>query len=145
MKGFTTPWENYSKCFEIQIYSKTIQTLKLQYCKIYELSAIDAEQLKEIQIESDYWCFCLYHAQSSVDESGSLYDDPEDPPGRLAGILARGCPNLERYNGMDLKSLARNGSWLEELQSHKGEGLYSEQSRCAMCRYRGREALVGGF
>ena len=94
----------------------------------------------------------MYHAQSPVDEYGSsLYVDPEDPPGRLAGILARGCPNLERYNGMDLKSLARNGSWLEELENHKGEGnhkggeLQSEESRCAMCWYRDREALGGGF
>jgi len=137
LKAFTMPWGDYSRNVEIQIFSRTIQTLKLQYSKNCELTCIDADKLKEIQISSDYYfCFCLYHAQSTVD--GRLAYDPDDPPGRLAGILAQGCPNLEKYNGMDLTSLVRNGSWLEELKYHKGEGLDTEdksvENRCQQCR-----------
>jgi len=133
LKGFTMPWGDHSRYFEIQIFSRTIQSLKLQYSKNCELTHIDADKLKEIQIISDYYSFCFYHAQSTVD--GWLAGDPYDPPGRLAGILAQGCPNLEKYNGMDLTSLVRNGSWLEELKYHKGEGLDTEDtSHCAQCR-----------
>ena len=53
LKGFTMHWGDYSKCFELQICSKTIQTLKLQYSKNVDLSVIDAEQLKKIQIVSN--------------------------------------------------------------------------------------------
>ena len=59
--------------------------------------------------------------------------DPSDPPGRLAGILANGCPSLEKYNGMDLRALGKNGSWLAELKNHKGQGVNKEDCEVQTC------------
>jgi len=138
LKGFSMPWSDSGR-FEIEIFSKSIQTLKLQCNKNCELTAIEAENLKEITIITDYHSFCFYHAQSMLD--GWLSHDPSDPPGRLAGILAHGCPSLEKYNGMDLKALGQNGSWLAELKHHKGEGLDKESSEaetCSQCNYQSK-------
>ena len=75
--------------------------------------------------------FCFYHAQCSVNEY--FMEDPSDPPGSLARILAEGCPKLEDFNGMNLTSLVKAGTWLEELRHHKGEGL-GEDSFCSHCK-----------
>jgi len=129
LKGFIMPWDD-SGFYELQIYSKTIRKLKLSYSKNMELTDIVAGNLKELLIASDsiYNSYCLFHAPSTVFVTG-----PSDPPSRLAVILARGCPNLEKYNGMDLTSMSRNGSWLEELVHHKGEGVHSEYGEAQSC------------
>jgi len=112
LNGIAKSWD-MSKDFELKIYSETIQTLKIQNSKNMELTEIVANNLKEIQIISDYYCtFCLLHAHSD----------------RLAGVLARGCPNLEKYNGIDL--LPRNGSLLEVLDSQVRGGLNRDDNMC---------------
>lgn len=131
LKGFSMPWDQDSGFFKIEIFSKSIQTFKLQCSKNCELATIEAENLKEITMRTDYWSFCLYHAQSTVDYM--LSSDPSDPPGRLAGILANGCPSLEKYNGMDLRALGKNGSWLAELKNHKGQGVNKEDCEVQTC------------
>jgi hypothetical protein len=49
-------------------------------------------------------------------------NDESHPPGRFVGILAKGCPRLELYNGLDLESMrkkSKDGSWKSELRLHK--------------------------
>ena len=99
LKGFNTPWEEYTECFGMEIFSDTIQVLKLDYySKTFELAAIKAVNLKEIQISSDFW----YRNQD---------------PRSLARILSEGCPNLEKYNCRDLGNLDRNEQFVEQLSA----------------------------
>ena len=98
LKGFNTPWESYTECFGIEIFSDTIQVLKLHYSKTFELAAIKAVNLKEIQIISDFW-----------------YGNQD--PRRLARILSEGCPNLEKYNCRDLCNLDRNEHFVDQLST----------------------------
>jgi len=107
-----------SGVYGIQIFSKSIQMLKLQFGKNCQLSAIEAEKLKEIVIMTESVYSIYYHAQLPLQR---LWDCRELFPGNLRSILAQGCPNLEKYNDMDLTILGKNRAWLTELQYHKGE------------------------
>jgi len=98
LKGFRTPWESYTDTFGIEIVSDTIKVLKLHYSKTFELSAIKAVNLEEIEISSDFWT----RGQA---------------PASLAEILTIGCPNLVKYNCRDLRTIDRGGNWLEQLNN----------------------------
>jgi len=128
LKGFSMPEYDI---VGIKIFSHSIQYLKLEYGKEFEIETIEAANLRKIEIASRYWTFCFYHAQCMV--NGYLVDDASDPPGRLAKVLAEGCPRLEKYNDMDLTSLGQAGSWLQALRHHKGEGLNGDDNFCAQC------------
>jgi len=129
LKGVVVSWEADQTDYYLEIVSDSIEVLKLEYHKNYHLGAIEARKLQSLQVSTSYWHFCLYHALSM--EDGYLVDDENDPPGRLVGILATGCPKLELYNGLDLKSMrekSKDGGWMSELRFHKGEGIDSEAS-----------------
>jgi hypothetical protein len=59
-------WEDDHSDYYLEIGSDSIEVLKLQYHKNYHLVAIEARNLKNLQIDSCFQ-FCLYHSQSSQD------------------------------------------------------------------------------
>jgi len=97
LKGFKMPWEPYTDFFGIEIFSDSIQVLKLHYSKNFELAAIKARNLKNIEISSDFW--------------------RSQDPTRLALILYKGCPNLEKYNCRALCNLDRDEHFVEKLST----------------------------
>jgi hypothetical protein len=144
LKGFSVPWDHKgtSDQYFLNIESNSIETLTVEYSKCFELGRINAKNLKEINIASNYNTFCLYHADPHRNEAGNYVTDGR--MGKLAPKLARGCPSLHSFNGLDIGALRRRaegGDWLHLLVEHKGEAVVGEfdddgfSGGCNACRW----------
>ena len=134
MKSFKMRWEKIDGFYyyKINLKSNFIRRLKIECNKQIKLASVDAPELKELVIESDYTCYCLFHSKIQ-DNDG----DHGDSVASFAEELSKGCPKLETYNGMNLNQLREDspsGDWLEVLEYHKGEGVDVEEQSCKDCQ-----------
>ena len=134
LKSFKMRWEETDGVFyyNMNLKSNFIRKLKIECSKQIKLASVDAPELKELVIESDYMCYCLFHSKIQ-DNDG----DHGDGVASFAEELSKGCPELETYNGMNLNQLREDspsGDWLEVLEYHKGEGVDVEDQSCWDCQ-----------
>jgi len=125
LQGFDRPWGTKSGSspdtnYEFVIKSKSLEKIRMQYNKCFVIGNIEAENLREIDVES-----CHNYGTNYM--------------GGLAPLLTIGCPKLERVNKLNIKKLKEDGGdWLEELRNHKGEicdFTCELEYNCSMCNH----------
>ena len=105
LKGFAMSWD-LTEDFELHIFYKSIQTLKIQHSENMEKTELAAE----IQLIFDDYCtICVINAQF----------------GRLENVLPQ---------GRRIYLTCKNRSWLNEMiQGLKGEELCREDCEIRVC------------
>lgn len=145
LKGFEVAWgggrEGEGEYFEhtmdqrysLDLASPSLEFLRVEFSKTFVLGRVEAANLREVEVSSSYWGFCLYHADQG--EEGMALGGM----GARAPALARGCPALQRFNDLDLEQLREEGrgDWLGQLGRYKGrgcdEGEEERQASCHLC------------
>ena len=145
LKGFEVAWgggdgedagdQRYER-YRLDIASPSLETLRVEFSKTFVLGRVEAARLREVEVSSSYWGFCLFHADQVDEDLMAL-----GGMGGRAPALARGCPALQRFNDLDLGQLREKGrgDWLGQLKRYKGRGCDMEeeegaQGSCHMCR-----------
>ena len=140
LKGFEVAWgggrEGVQEGYSLDLASPSLEFLRVEFSKTFVLGRVEAANLREVEVSSSYWGFCLYHADQGG-EGMAL-----GVMGARAPALARGCPALQRFNDLDLEQLREEGrgDWLGQLGRYKGrgcdegdEGEEGGQASCHLC------------
>jgi len=113
LKSFQT----LNRCLVIE--SECLEELYVEFGKHFELGLLYLPNVRIISMETSMWFGCFYHAQN----------------GELKKIVAQGCPKLEKFNTIDLLSLAsksESNHWLDQLKIFSASQQQAE-GQCVLC------------